>query len=106
MKGINITHLRNEFSAIRLITTLVPGTFLRKIIVISTVVDLTTSDGKNLGETAMSQVKALNSLSIDFDELEFKPLQKHNSVKEAIAFHNELINKCKFIDCENIDKGV
>jgi hypothetical protein len=105
MEKINIKHLRAEFGSTRFITVLTPNTFLRKIIIISTVLDLTEKDGKNLGETAIAQAHALNSLAIDFDEVEFIPLQKHKSVKEALQFHSELINKFGFSDCENFDKS-
>ena len=101
---MNITHLRKEFSSIRLITALTPNTFLRKIIVISTVICLTEKDGNNLGETAVAQTHAINSLEIDFNKLDLKPVKTHNSVNEALQFHSELINKYRFIDCENLDK--
>lgn len=83
-----------EFSSARLITVLTPDTFLRRMIVVSTLMS-----NKGKGETAIAYARALNSLSIDINNLEFKPLKKHESVIEGQKYHFEVVNSKTFTDC-------
>ncbi len=84
-----------EFSSARLITVLTPDTFLRRMIVVSTLM----ASEKGEGETAIAYAKALNSTCIDFNTLEYKVLKKHKSVADAQKYHFEVVNKKKFTDC-------
>ena len=94
---INKKNIKEEFSGIRLIAVLTPDTYLRKLIVVSTIMNNTF----NSGETAISQVDSLNSLTIDFKKVDgWKVLKKHKSLSEAIDYHNETISSKKFIDCK------
>ena len=93
---MNIKHLKDNFGSFRIITTLVPDTFLRKIIVISTLGR--TEDGKS--QTAISQTRSLNAGTVDYSKLEWKILKEHKTITEAIAYHTELVNSKTFSDCE------
>lgn len=88
MNKININHLKD--GSTRFITMLTPDTFLRKIIVIST---LTTQDGT--GQTAITQTDVLNC--------KWKILKEHKTIEEAINYHITLINKKNFGDCTMSD---
>jgi hypothetical protein len=87
--------LENEFSSMRIINTLTPDTFMRKIIVISTM--FRSKEGR---ETAIKQEEALNHTTIDLNSGEWKILKTHTNLQEAIKFHFEVVNSKKFIDCE------
>jgi len=96
---IKIKHLKENFGSIRLIATLTPNTFSRKMIVISTLSSII--DGT--GETAISHVNSLNNMTIDYKNLAWKIMKTHNSVKEAIDFHIKTINELGYSDCEQLD---
>jgi hypothetical protein len=84
-----------DFSSVRFITTLTPDTFLRKMIIISTLF----SKAQNEGETAIKQEGALNSCNCDYNT-GFKKIKTHTDLNEAINFHINLSLKQRFTDCE------
>lgn len=99
MKKYNIKKLKSEFGSTRLVTILVPDTFLRKVLVISTQIAFKS----NKGDTGIGQIRTLNSLSVDLNTINFKVIKKHTSIKEAINFHIKKVNESKFMDCINLD---
>lgn len=94
--GLNKEKIQRDFGSIRRITLLTPNTFLRKIIVVSTVVDII----DNEGETAIKQVEALNNLSIGDLNTGFETVKKHKSLEEALEFHDKFVNEQNFGSCE------
>ena len=85
-----------EFSGFREITVLTLDTYLRKMLVVSTVFSM---DAK-AGETAVAQASELNSMSIDFKKLDFKTIEHHNNLQGARDYHNNYVETRKFTDCE------
>ena len=94
MDRINVKHLIDNFGSMRRIDVLTPGTFLRKMIIVSTLMN------KEKGQTAIKQVGSLNSCSIKDFNTGFEVIKEHKTIKEALLFHNEYINKLGFCDCE------
>lgn len=88
--------LLDSFAGIRQITVLTPGTYSRKIIVIST----TWSRDGNQGQTAIKQVAALNQMSIKDYNYGFTTIKIHTSIDEAKKYHEEVVNSKSFVDCE------
>ena len=86
---IDINNLKANFGSSRFIAVLVPDTFCRKIILISTVINHNQGYKGEKGETAISQQDALNSLHIDLNKAVWKVLKKHKSIKDALDFHNK-----------------
>lgn len=86
-----------DFSSVRLIATLTPDTFLRKMIVISTLFDR----NRNIGQTAIKQVEELNSLHIDYNSEPWVVLKKHTDFDKAVQFHNKTIISKRWNDTES-----
>jgi hypothetical protein len=93
--------LEDEFLSIRFMTVLTPDSFLRKIIVISTVYSTNSKDG----ETSMAQVEALNTHNIDYKNLDWKKICGHEkrTLDEVKNIHDRISNTKRFIDCDDID---
>ena len=109
--------LEDEFSSIRFMTVLTPGTYLRKIIVVSTT--CAKLDTKALPfnrrltvsrftyETAIAQVRAMNSHNIDFQNLEWKidaeSSRGYATLDEIKKIHEKVCDTQQFVDCEHIE---
>ena len=80
--------LMEEFSSRRRIDFLTPGSFLKKIIVISTVMQPIS------GETAKAHIEALNYFHAceKLKYAEWEVIKKHKNYKEANKFHDEYVN--------------
>lgn len=90
--------LSKEFSSVRFVTILTPGSFCRDMIVISTLYN----SEKRGGETAEAKSNGLNSLSIDFGILSYKPIVEYKDKDLSFVFnsHLEIVNKKKRADTE------
>jgi len=75
---------------------LTPDTFLRKMIVVSTVFN----NNNNTGQTAIAQVYGLNSFDIDFRQLNYKIIKEHTNFDKSQEYHNSIVLSKKFLDCE------
>ena len=96
---IKINHLRRQFSSIRLLAILSPNSYLRKMIIVSTLINT----DKRVGQTAIKQVDAFNNLHIKDFNYGFKIIKQHTSIKDAINYHTEIINTKRFTDCEEVN---
>lgn len=88
----------DQFTGVRWITVLTPGTFTRKMIVVSTVMG-EDGDGKH-GETSIASVGALNSFSIDFDKVKWKKIKAHDNLEKAKKFHDKYSRSRGLADSE------
>ncbi len=88
----------DQFTGVRWITVLTPGTFTRKMIVVSTVMG-EDETGKH-GETSIGNVGALNSFSIDFDKVKWTKIQAHDNLEKAKKFHDKFSRKQGWADTE------
>ena len=93
---INEKKLKNEWGSFRLINTLTPNTFTKKIIILSTMFQCETG----LAETAVSQQRSLNHKTIEYSLLEWKTLKKHQTIEDAIKFHFDTWNNFCLEDAE------
>lgn len=94
--NIDTENISKEFGSCRFITVLTPNTFMKKMIMISTVFSVI----EKSGETAIKQVEALSGIHIDDYNTGFTTLKKHTTLEDAMKFHTETVNSKGFIDCE------
>ena len=84
-----------EWGSRRRIDFLTPNTFTKKIILVSTVI------AENGGQTATTDVEAINYLNITKEisgGKHWKVIKKHKTFIEAMKFHEKYVNKLKLKD--------
>lgn len=76
-----------EYS-LKMYAVLTPESYLKKIYILSTIFC------EDIKETAYAEIESLNAHTalIDVKKEDFKLLKKHDTIKQAIAFHNKHLN--------------